>query len=65
MYVPKSQRSIALIDVNNLYVSCERVFNPKLNGKPMVVLSNNNGCAVARCNEVKTLVWQWVRFGLS
>ena len=48
-------RSIALIDVNNFYVSCERVFNPKLNGKPVVVLSNNDGCAVARSNEVKAL----------
>ena len=48
-------RSIALIDVNNFYVSCERVFNPKLIGKPVVVLSNNDGCAVARSNEVKVL----------
>lgn len=48
-------RSIALIDVNNFYVSCERVFNPKLAGKPVVVLSNNDGCAVARSNEVKAL----------
>ena len=47
--------SIALIDVNNFYVSCERVFNPKLIGKPVVVLSNNDGCAVARSNEVKAL----------
>lgn len=50
-----NKRSIALIDVNNFYVSCERVFNPKLNGKPVVVLSNNDGCAVARSNEVKAL----------
>ena len=50
-----TQRSIALIDVNNFYVSCERVFNPKLNNKPVVVLSNNDGCAVARSNEVKAL----------
>ena len=48
-------RSIALIDVNNFYVSCERVFNPKLKDKPVVVLSNNDGCAVARSNEVKAL----------
>ena len=48
-------RSIALIDVNNFYVSCERVFNPKLKNKPVVVLSNNDGCAVARSNEVKIL----------
>ena len=48
-------RSIALIDVNNFYVSCERVFNPKLEDVPVVVLSNNDGCAVARSNEVKAL----------
>jgi DNA polymerase V len=48
-------RAIALIDVNNFYVSCERVFNPKLKNKPVVVLSNNDGCAVARSNEVKAL----------
>lgn len=48
-------RDIALVDVNNFYVSCERVFNPKLEGKPVVVLSNNDGCAVARSNEVKAL----------
>jgi len=50
-----NNRSIALIDVNNFYVSCERVFNPKLEDKPVVVLSNNDGCAVARSNEVKAL----------
>ncbi|HOY88057.1 MAG: Y-family DNA polymerase [Methylotenera sp.] len=48
-------RSIALIDVNNFYVSCERVFNPRLKNKPVVVLSNNDGCVVARSNEVKAL----------
>lgn len=46
---------VALVDCNNFYVSCERVFNPKLEGKPVVVLSNNDGCAVARSNEVKAL----------
>lgn len=46
---------MALVDCNNFYVSCERVFNPKLEGKPVVVLSNNDGCAVARSNEVKAL----------
>ena len=55
MTTSRSQRNIALIDVNNFYVSCERVFNPKLVGKPVVVLSNNDGCAVARSNEVKAL----------
>jgi DNA polymerase V len=48
-------RAIALIDGNNFYVSCERIFNPRLEGKPVVVLSNNDGCAVARSNEVKAL----------
>ena len=52
---PMPNRAIALIDVNNFYVSCERVFNPKLEGRPVVVLSNNDGCAVARSNEVKAL----------
>ena len=47
--------SIALVDCNNFYVSCERVFNPKLEGVPVVVLSNNDGIAVARSNEVKAL----------
>jgi DNA polymerase V len=47
--------AIALVDCNNFYVSCERVFNPKLEGMPVVVLSNNDGCAVARSNEVKAL----------
>lgn len=46
---------VALIDCNNFYVSCERMFNPKLEGVPVVVLSNNDGCAVARSNEVKAL----------
>lgn len=45
----------ALVDVNNCYVSCERVFNPSLIDKPVIVLSNNDGCAVARSNEAKLL----------
>jgi DNA polymerase V len=45
----------ALVDGNNFYVSCERVFRPDLNGKPVVVLSNNDGCAIARSNEAKVL----------
>jgi DNA polymerase V len=45
----------ALVDVNNMYVSCERVFAPSLVGKPVVVLSNNDGCAIARSNEAKDL----------
>lgn len=44
-----------IIDCDNCYVSCERVFRPDLNGKPVVVLSNNDGCIVARSNEAKKL----------
>lgn len=50
-----ASRSLALVDCNNFYASCERVFNPKLEGKPIVVLSNNDGCIVARSNEAKAL----------
>lgn len=46
---------IGLVDCNNFFVSCERVFNPALNGRPVVVLSNNDGCVVARSNEAKRL----------
>lgn len=49
------QRAIALIDCNNFYVSCERLFQPRLEGKPVVVLSNNDGCVVSRSQEVKDL----------
>src|SRR6478735_6473194 len=45
----------ALVDGNNFYVSCERVFRPSLEGRPLVVLSNNDGCAIARSNEAKAL----------
>ncbi|MGM9489690.1 Y-family DNA polymerase [Ideonella sp. YS5] len=45
----------ALVDVNNMYVSCERAFRPSLVGRPVVVLSNNDGCAIARSNEAKDL----------
>ena len=45
----------ALADCNNFFASCERVFRPELNGKPVIVLSNNDGCAVARSNEAKAL----------
>ncbi len=48
-------RYYALVDVDNCYVSCERSFRPDLNGKPVVVLSNNDGCVVARSNEAKAL----------
>jgi DNA polymerase V len=46
---------IALVDCNNFYVSCERVFQPELRGRPVVVLSNNDGCVIARSNEAKAL----------
>jgi len=45
----------ALVDCNNFYVSCERVFQPSLQHRPVVVLSNNDGCIVARSNEAKDL----------
>lgn len=45
----------ALVDCNNFYASCERLFRPELRGKPLVVLSNNDGCIVARSNEAKAL----------
>lgn len=45
----------ALVDGNNFYVTCERVFRPSLDGRPVVVLSNNDGCAIARSNEAKAL----------
>lgn len=46
---------IALVDCNNFYASCERVFNPSLEGKPIVILSNNDGCVIARSDEAKAL----------
>ena len=46
---------IALVDVNNFYASCEALFEPSLAGKPLVVLSNNDGCVVARSPEAKAL----------
>ncbi|MDD4922073.1 MAG: Y-family DNA polymerase [Bacteroidales bacterium] len=45
----------ALVDCNNFFASCERVFNPSLNGFPVVILSNNDGCVIARSNEAKAL----------
>lgn len=50
-----ANRAIALVDVNNFYVSCERVFNPKLRHRPVVVLSNNDGCIISRSTEAKSL----------
>ncbi|MBN9565270.1 MAG: Y-family DNA polymerase [Alphaproteobacteria bacterium] len=51
----EAYKPIALLDCNNFYVSCERAFNPKLHNKPVVVLSNNDGCVVARSQEAKQL----------
>jgi DNA polymerase V len=48
-------QAFALLDGNNFYVSCERIFNPKLERRPVVVLSNNDGCAIARSDEAKAL----------
>ena len=45
----------ALVDCNNFYASCERLFQPALEGKPIVVLSNNDGCVIARSNEANAL----------
>jgi len=49
------KRAIALVDCNNFYVSCERLFQPGLEGKPVVILSNNDGCVVSRSQEIKDL----------
>ena len=49
------KKLFALVDCNNFYASCERLFRPELNGKPLVVLSNNDGCVIARSNEAKAL----------
>ena len=50
-----NKKKIALVDCNSFYVSCERLFNPKIQYKPVVVLSNNDGCVISRSNEAKAL----------
>ena len=50
---------IALADCNNFFASCERSIRPELEGKPIVVLSNNDGCIIARSNESKALGYKW------
>lgn len=55
MILNKTEKIFALVDCNSFYVSCERVFNPKLREMPVVVLSNNDGCVVSRSNEAKKL----------
>ena len=53
-YTNSSKKNkVALIDCNSFYVSCERLFNPKINNKPVVVLSNNDGCVISRSTEAK------------
>lgn len=47
--------TFALVDCNNFYASCERVFEPKLKHRPIVILSNNDGCIVARSHEAKEI----------
>ena len=70
MSCASSDRRIALVDVNNFYASCETVFNPSLRGRSVVVLSNNDGCVVARSREAKSLgikmgqPWHQVESGL-
>ena len=54
-FPPPTQASFALVDANNFYVSCERVFDYRLRDRPVVVLSNNDGCCVARSEEAKAL----------
>lgn len=49
------QMSWAIVDIANFYVSAERVFDPSLRGAPVIVLSNNDGCAIARSEEAKAL----------
>jgi len=55
MLRPASSPWVAMVDCNNFYVSCERAFNPALEGTPVVVLSNNDGCVIARSEEAKAL----------
>ena len=50
-----NSKKIALVDCNSFYVSCERLFNPKIRNMPVVVLSNNDGCVISRSTEAKAL----------
>lgn len=54
------KRVFALADANSFYASCEKVFRPDLEGKPVVVLSNNDGCVVAQSKEAKALLKLWM-----
>ena len=51
-----NKKKIALVDCNSFYVSCERLFNPRIINKPVVVLSNNDGCVISRSAEAKVLL---------
>ena len=53
------KKILTLVDCNNFYVSCEKAFNGAIQTKPTIVLSNNDGCVVARSNDVK----QWIKMG--
>ena len=55
LYTNYAKKKIALVDCNSFYVSCERLFKPKIQNKPVVVLSNNDGCVISRSNEAKSL----------
>ncbi len=55
----------ALADVNSFYASCEKVFRPDLRNRPVVVLSNNDGCVIARSAEAKRLGLKWASPGSS
>jgi len=50
-----NKKKFALVDCNSFYVSCERLFNPLINNKPVIVLSNNDGCVISRSIEAKSL----------
>ena len=54
-FINNSRKKIALVDCNSFYVSCERLFNPKIRNLPHVVLSNNDGCVISRSKEAKVL----------
>ncbi len=54
-FTNSSKKKIALVDCNSFYVSCERLFNPKIRNVPVVVLSNNDGCVISRSTEAKAL----------
>ena len=54
-FINNSKNKVALIDCNSFYVSCERLFNPKIQNVPVVVLSNNDGCIISRSIEAKKI----------